>query len=74
MRRLGSSIAKVKVVGLTLEVDPYSKENGRNFEVNMIIWPPLEYSVQSYFFATLSLTQVYVLWNSSNPENCYRVI
>ena len=46
---LGSSenaryIAKLQAVGLTLEVDPYSKENGRNFETNMTIWPPLEYS------------------------------
>ena len=39
---LGSSekakyIAKLQAVGLTLEVDPYSKESGRNFETNMSI-------------------------------------
>ena len=46
---LGSSeksgnIAKVQKVALTLEVNPYSKESGRNFEKNMTIWPPLEYN------------------------------
>ena len=54
---LGSSekaryIAKLQAVGLTLEVDPYSKESGRNFETNMTIWPPLEYSHIFGYFIT----------------------
>ena len=40
-------IAKLQEVGLTLEVDPYSKERGRNFETNMTILASAR--VQSYF-------------------------
>ena len=56
-RVLGSSekaryIAKLLAVGLTLEVDPYSKESGRNFETKMTIWPTLEYSHTFGYFIT----------------------
>ena len=30
-------IAQLQAVGLTMEVDPYSYESGRNFETNMTI-------------------------------------
>ena len=54
---LGSSekaiyIAKLHAIGFTLQVDPYSKESGRNFETNMTIWPPLEYSHIIRYFIT----------------------
>ena len=31
-------ITKLQAVGLTVEVNPYSKESGRNFETNMTIY------------------------------------
>ena len=47
-------IAKLQAVSLTLELDPYSKQSGRNFETNMTIWPPLEYShIFGYFITYL---------------------
>ena len=64
-------IAKMQAVGLTLEVDPYSKQSGRNFDTNMTIglrWNAV------LFLATLSLTQVYILSKSSCPGNSYTVI
>ena len=64
-------IAKLQAVGLTQEVDPYNKERRRNFETNMTIWPPPECS---HILATLSLTQVGILSNSSYSGNRYRVI
>ena len=32
-------LAKLQAVGFTLEVNPYSKESGGNFETIMTIWP-----------------------------------
>ena len=44
-------IATLQAVSLTLEVNPYSKESGRNFETSMTICPPLEYShIFGFFF------------------------
>ena len=43
---------KLQAVGLTREVNPYSKESGRNFETNMTIWPLLEYSPIFGYFIT----------------------
>ena len=58
-------IAKLQEVGLILKVEPYSKESGRNLEMNMTIWPP---SSTVIILATLSLTHVCILTNSSILE------
>ena len=58
-------IAKLQAVGLTLEVDPYSKESGINFETNLSIWPPLEYShIFGYFviYSGLYIVEQLLSW------------
>ena len=64
-------IAKLQEVGLILKIEPYSKESGRNLEMNMTIWPP---SSTVIFLATFSLTHVCILTNSSYPGNSYGVV
>ena len=45
-------IAKLEVVGLTLEDDPYAKENVMKFETCMAGWPPVEYGRIFAYFIT----------------------
>ena len=66
-------LPKLEALGMTLpEVDPYFKESGKNFEANVIIWPPLEYS--HIFGYLITYPGLYILSNSSYPANNYMVI
>jgi len=70
-KALGSSekaryVAKLEVVGLTLENDPYAKESTLKFETDMTGWPPVEYGlIFAYFIACPGS----ILLNNSCPRS-----
>ena len=77
---LGSSekaryVAKLEVVGLTLEDDPYAKESTAKFETDMTGWPPVEYGhIFAYFIArpgVYTLEQL-LSWKQLEGYNYFR--